>query len=390
MRFFESTHPFLKKCFLWVLILPSSTLYAEDWPSHRMMDAREILGLLDDVLPGASMMPLSPFMASGGTISLVGQTGSSLFFLNRYGETGGTCDPNNEASNPPNSINSNLNSNKGNTQGTIHYNSCDLRTEYSKGEFFPAPALGRAALLHRLCRKLTQAPAIIFAPAMSRIRSPIVPQQPNSDVLSEVRVESKETSNISTLGQHGTSNWCSLTAPNYSDLNSLYQMFYPGGTIPRAPASRTTSSTEHPNDSQKSIPSGDVKAPETSSTLEKLLDWVEEVFEIDTKSIQSWFPEALIPVNKLGPPVSGFLEELLGLIRKSDQIIDQMSDAERVELEGNCDGSSGIQWQFGPTGSTYQVMVGPNSPSAAQVRAINAWRAAFMAMCTDPGWNSKL
>jgi hypothetical protein len=180
-------------------------------------------------------------------------------------------------------------------------------------------------------------------------------------------------------GQSTQENWCSLTAHNYDDLLKLYQMFYPGAYfLPRASRTSSTLTADASlQDAAKRITvENEIEKEGDSSLLDRVSSWIGEVIEKldgDSKILSSLLPEALLPSQKEPTSVSGFYEELLRAIQESNQAVEEMSTEGLVELEGKCDGH-----------------LGTTPPNQSQVQAINAWRAAFMIMCEDPGWSSRL
>jgi hypothetical protein len=362
-----------------ILFLSGTCTFANEWQNHRLMDAREILGVLDDVFASQSASMGNPFGPQFFG-SYVGSKASSFSILNRYAEFGGSCDLNNEATQGLNFSTVNSWTNAGNIPASIAYNSCDGRNEHSKGDFFPAPSVGRGALIHRLCRTLTQAEAQFFSLAMRRIRAPISASVSLSgpQVL-DSRIRSQFVMGGGNPGQSTQENWCSLTAPNYDDLLKLYQMFYPGArSVPRSSRTSSTLTADASlQDAAKRIATEDeIEKEGDSSLLDRVGSWIGEVIETlegDSKILSSLLPEALLPSQKEPPSVSGFYEELLRAIQASNHAVEEMSAENLVELEGKCDGH-----------------LGTTPPNQSQVQAINAWRAAFMIMCEDPGWSSRL
>ena len=356
-----------------ILFLSGTCTFADEWQNHRLMDARELLGVLDDVFAFESNAMMG--------LTYVGLKAYSLSISNRYAEFGGSCDLNNEATQGLNFSTTNYGTNPGNANFSIEYNSCDGRNEHSKGDFFPTPSLGRGALIHRLCRTLTQAEAQFFSIAMRRIRAPIsasVSLGGPHQVL-DSKIGSQFVMGGGNPGQSTQENWCSLTAPNYDDLLKLYQMFYPGArSVPRSSRTSSTLTADASlQDAAKRIAvENKIEKEGDSSLLDRVGSWIGEVIETlegDSKILSSLLPEALLPSQKEPPSVSGFYEELLRAIQASNHAVEEMSAENLVELEGKCDGH-----------------LGTTPPNQSQVQAINAWRAAFMIMCEDPGWSSRL
>ena len=312
------------------------------WPGYRLMDANGVLKVLSDVTgpdtPGATYS-VSSQMLWGANPQLRLQT--------RYADFGGNCDLNNpssyvdwiEASAPQSNYGNGLSS-------TVYqsgtFNTCDGNAQYSQGPFSPTPYMTRAAWTYRACRLIsTTATSAQIAYLAARIRNP-------DPVASGGTVFDTPVKTSSSSGSAPAFNWCtSVSAPSGNDYNSLFRAFYPGRTIPQAvlihaqtaPVALRTASVKT---SAVVRPIGGGPIPTVTPIL---------------------LPE---PVPVYSAPE--YKEKLMDVVAASDIFINTLSASDQQSLESPC-------------------VSGGAQPTVAQIKAVNAWRALFLTVCMDPGWN---
>jgi hypothetical protein len=305
------------------------------WPGYRLMDANGVLKVFSDVTG-----PDTPGATYSVSSQMLWGVGPKLRLQTRYADFGGNCDLNNpssyidwiEASAPQ--------ANYGNGLASTVYqsgtfNTCDGNAQYSQGAFSPTPYMTRAAWTYRACRLIsTTATSAQIAYLAARVRNadPVATSGTGVDVL--IKTPS--------FGETAPAfNWCnSLSAPSGNDYNSMFRAFYPGRTIPQSVLIHSQNSPE---------------ALKVASAMRPVGGWPNTT----PKPLPNPVPVYSAPEYK---------EKLVDVVAASNAFIDTLSASDQQSLESAC-------------------VSGGAQPTVEQIKAVNAWRALFLTVCMDPGWN---
>jgi hypothetical protein len=281
----------------------------------------------------------------------------------RYADFGSTCDlnnpdrkDNNGASNPaPNYANGLFSNPSPFNYQSGPFNTCGGNSHFSQNNFSPLPLTTRAAWMYRACRRIgAEATSAQIAMMVERVKvpDPTPTPIPASGVGQAIDVRPVNLDGTGT-NPAMTYNWCTkISAPVESDYQSIFRAFYPGRNIPQIiDPSRSQNQQLQPGaSSAKSI------HPSTA------------LLGLGAPPARA---DLLAPV--LGANTTPqFREHLMALVTESNQYIDTLPS------------TGPLRWQA--LESPCMPGLGAPTPTKDQVKALAAWRALFITMCMDPGW----